>query len=160
MLRETTESAETLPRSVMMSSETPSLKYSCSASPLILTNGRTRIAGFVDAAACCVAGAWILVGAATASVGSLRRSTKRRTSATKLCHAASPAAPDHAERSAVCVSSNMIGRSHGSIITGTSVLLRSPTVASARTQRDSTERFDHRTTTAFASFSAFSVTWS
>ena len=44
----------------------------------------------------------------------------------------------------------MIGRSHGSIITGTNVLLRRASVASARTQRESTDFFDHSTTTAFA----------
>src|SRR5579862_3587173 len=44
VLRETMESAETLPRSVMMSSVMPSLKYSCSGSPLMFANGRTQIA--------------------------------------------------------------------------------------------------------------------
>ena len=52
----------------------------------------------------------------------------------------------------------MIGRSQGSIITGTSVLLRSAKVASARTQRETTERGDHSTTTALAPRSAASVT--
>jgi hypothetical protein len=41
---------------------------------------------------------------------------------------------------------------------GTSVLLRSASVASARTQRLVTERCDQSTTTAFASRSACSVT--
>ena len=52
----------------------------------------------------------------------------------------------------------MIGRSHASIITGTSVLQRSAIVASARTQRETTERGDHSTTTAFAARKAASVT--
>jgi hypothetical protein len=52
----------------------------------------------------------------------------------------------------------MIGRSHGSIMQGTSVLLRSAKVASARTQRDATDFFDHSTTTAFALRKAVSVT--
>src|SRR5688572_14741745 len=43
VLRETTASEETLLRSVMMSSLMPSLKYSCSASPLMLTKGRAQI---------------------------------------------------------------------------------------------------------------------
>src|SRR6185312_3411950 len=42
-LRDTTSSADTLLRSVMMSSLMPSLKYSCSGSPLMLTNGNTQI---------------------------------------------------------------------------------------------------------------------
>ncbi len=52
----------------------------------------------------------------------------------------------------------MIGRSQGSIITGTSVPLRSASVASARTQREITDFFDHSTTTDRASRSARSVT--
>src|SRR5579863_8729418 len=43
VLRETTDSADTLPRSVMMSSVIPSLKYSCSGSPLMLLKGRTQM---------------------------------------------------------------------------------------------------------------------
>ena len=43
VLRATTDSAETLERSVMMSSLIPSLKYSCSGSPLMLANGRTQM---------------------------------------------------------------------------------------------------------------------
>src|SRR5579862_2368136 len=50
VLRATTERPETLLRSVMMSSVMPSLKYSCSASPLMLLNGRTTIEGLVAAA--------------------------------------------------------------------------------------------------------------
>ena len=52
----------------------------------------------------------------------------------------------------------MIGRSHGSIVTGTKVLHRSAIVASARTQRETTERGDHSTTTALAPRNAASVT--
>ena len=52
----------------------------------------------------------------------------------------------------------MIGRSQASIITGMKVLLRSAMVASARTQRETTERGDHSTTTARASRNAASVT--
>src|SRR3954469_9312454 len=43
VLRDTTFSADTLLKSVMMSSLMPSLKYSCSASPLMLANGRTQM---------------------------------------------------------------------------------------------------------------------
>ena len=42
VLRATTDSAETLDRSVMMSSVMPSLKYSCSGSPLMLAKGSTQ----------------------------------------------------------------------------------------------------------------------
>ncbi|MEO7379510.1 MAG: hypothetical protein ABIV23_05515 [Sphingomicrobium sp.] len=58
----------------------------------------------------------------------------------------------------VWVSSKMIGRSHGSMITGASFLRRSARVASARTQREITERGDHSTTTALAAFSSVSIT--
>ena len=58
--------------------------------------------------------------------------------------------PFQPERSVVWISSNMTGRSQGSIMIGTSVFLRAPMVASARTQRDFTERLDQRTTTARA----------
>ncbi len=46
-----TDSAETLLRSVMMSSLMPSAKYSCSASPLILAKGRTQTDSLSGAAA-------------------------------------------------------------------------------------------------------------
>ncbi len=60
----------------------------------------------------------------------------------------------------VCVSSKMIGRRHGSIITGSRQPLALACVASARTHRDFTEAFDQSTTTARACSSACSVTWS
>ena len=93
----------------------------------------------------------------TRGTGASRR-TNRFTSARKASQTLSSAAPCQWARSAVCVSSNMIGRSQGSIMQGTRVLLRSASVASARTQRLSTDFLDHSTTTALASFSAFSVT--
>ena len=61
-----------------------------------------------------------------------------RTSARNARHAGSCASPLQRERSAVCVSSNMIGKSQDSIRAGTSVRLRSASVASARTQRETT----------------------
>jgi len=60
-------------------------------------------------------------------------STSRDTSATKPCHALSSGSPRQRERSAVWVSSKMIGRWHASIVTGTSVRFRSAWVVSART---------------------------
>ena len=42
-LRAMTSRSEILDRSVMMSSLMPSLKYSCSADPLMFSNGRTAI---------------------------------------------------------------------------------------------------------------------
>jgi hypothetical protein len=42
-LRAMTKSCESFDSAVMMSSEMPSAKYSCSGSPLMLTNGRTAI---------------------------------------------------------------------------------------------------------------------
>ncbi len=81
-----------------------------------------------------------------------------RTSVTKAAQARSLASPCQCERSAVSVSWNMLGRSQGSIIAGAKVFCRLASVASARTHRLSTERFDHSTTTALAVRSAFSVT--
>src|SRR6478752_7556418 len=43
VLRAITSSAETFDKSVVMSSLIPSLKYSCSASPLMFWNGSTQI---------------------------------------------------------------------------------------------------------------------
>ncbi len=57
--------------------------------------------------------------------------------------------PSSGERSAVWVSSKMIGRLHGAMTAGASVRLRSARVASARTQREAQECGDHSTTTAF-----------
>ncbi|HXQ17492.1 MAG TPA: hypothetical protein VN814_22980 [Caulobacteraceae bacterium] len=51
----------------------------------------------------------------------------------------------------------MIGRSQASIITGASVRMRSACAASARTQREATECFDHNTTTALAPLRACSI---
>jgi len=110
-LREATESADTRPRSVMMSSVTPSLKYSCSGSPLMFTNGRMttpgREGGAVSEAQ--EAGDAIAVPA-WMSRGADWISTSRDTSATKPCHALSSGSPRQRERSAVWVSSKMIGR--------------------------------------------------
>ena len=76
------------------------------------------------------------------------RANPRRT----RCQRLSLVSPLQSARSAAWVSSKMMGRSHFSMIAGTSLPLRSASVASARTQRDWTERGDHRTTTALAAF--------
>ena len=54
-----TNSPESLESSVMRSSVIPSLKYSCSGSPLMLTNGSTAMEGLSGSAsaAVCWAGA-------------------------------------------------------------------------------------------------------
>jgi hypothetical protein len=51
----------------------------------------------------------------------------------------------------------MIGRSHGSIMQGTSIRSRSASVASAHTQRLCTEFLDQNTTTTLASQMACSM---
>lgn len=66
-------------------------------------------------------------------------------------------APRQSMSCAVCVSSNLIGRSQASIMAGTKVLLRSVSVASARTRREATDVFDLSTTIALAVRSAVSV---
>ena len=136
----------------MMSSLMPSEKYSCWGSSLMLANGRTAMerAG---------GGAWAAWRWSKRS-GRAASPMKPRTSARKASQALSLASPFQWASSAVWVSSNMIGRSQASMITGTSVPRRSAMVASALTQRESTERGDHSTTTALASLSAFSVTLS
>src|SRR3984957_6640376 len=50
-LRAMTKSCESFDSEVMRSSEMPSAKYSCSASPLMLAKGRTAIDGLSSAAA-------------------------------------------------------------------------------------------------------------
>ena len=54
----------------------------------------------------------------------------------KFCQRLSVRSPDQSDRSVVCVSSKMIGRSHGWMIAGASLFRRSARVASARTHRD------------------------
>ena len=122
--------------------------------------GRTlRGPGFAAAIAeACIGAAEAEAGATDATCDCWLRPTNRATSARKPSHTLSVVSPCQCARSAVCVSSNMIGRSHASIMHGTSVRFRSASVASARTQRDSTDFFDHKTTTALASRRAFSVT--
>ena len=82
---------------------------------------------------------------------------RSRMVSTSLRQFGSARSPSHFDRSVVWISSNMTGRSQSSIIAGTSVLLRWPMVASARTQRDFTDRLDHNTTTALAPRSRSSV---
>jgi hypothetical protein len=64
VLRATTDKAETFDKSVMMSSLMPSLKYSCSGSPLMFTKGRTQI----DIARSSGASAGLVEAFATAAV--------------------------------------------------------------------------------------------
>src|SRR5437868_1926197 len=120
----------------------------------MLANGSTQI----DSRRAPAAGA--LAGSATdgAPAAAPPLATNRLTSDRNASQALSAGSPCQCDSSAVWVSSNMIGRSQGSMVTGTSVLLRSARVASARTQRETTDFFDQSTTTALASRSACSVT--
>jgi hypothetical protein len=68
VLRATTNSADTRDRSVMMSSVSPSAKYSWSGSPLMLTKGNTAIAGGRSRAG---GGTGMRAGAASIRCGSL-----------------------------------------------------------------------------------------
>ncbi|OFX00437.1 MAG: hypothetical protein A3E78_16110 [Alphaproteobacteria bacterium RIFCSPHIGHO2_12_FULL_63_12] len=63
-------------------------------------------------------------------------SINRLRSVTKESQRGSSPSPRQDDRSGVCVSSNMIGRSQASIVHGKRVRWRKASVASARTQRD------------------------
>src|ERR1700745_3035313 len=78
--------------------------------------------------------------------GDKGRPIKGRTSPMKFRHAGSRSSPRQCESAAVCTSSNMIGRSQGSIITGIKVFFRSAKAASARTHRDVTDCLYQNTT--------------
>ena len=53
---------EIFDKSVIMSSEIPSLKYSCSGSPLMFANGKTAIEGLSGSCAVVVGGVTALSG--------------------------------------------------------------------------------------------------
>jgi hypothetical protein len=129
MLRETIDNAETLPRSVMMSSVIPSEKYSCSGSPLMLANGSTQIAtsGFFSTVA---AGAAGLRGGAPSFASSALRSPWNAA----LCRS-SP----QPSRSVVWTARKSIGIFAASNRTGTSTPRSAASRASPRTQRESTD---------------------
>ena len=79
MFRATTSSADTFDRSVVMSSLMPSLKYSCSASPLMFENGSTQmevfwLLGFVA----CIGAIGLPVSSATLAEASATLGDRRR----------------------------------------------------------------------------------
>ena len=128
MLRETIDSADTLPRSVMMSSVMPSEKYSCSGSPLMLANGSTQMLTS-DLRPPAAAGGAAFFGVPSFASSALRRPLKARPAGR------SP----QPSRSVVCTARKSIGSRALSKRTGTSTPRSAASRASPRTQRESTD---------------------
>ena len=159
LLRETTDSAETLLRSVMMSSVMPSLKYSCSGSPLMLAKGSTQMATCV--ATCVATRAGALADAAGAASGSGGGATSRlivarRARSTSWASGLSGSSPQ-SSKSVVCSARTSIGRTTRSKRTGTKMPRSAPSRASPRTQRDATDTGVQTTRTAAAAFSSAAI---
>src|SRR5258708_26624247 len=135
VLRAQTSSAETLLRSVMMSSLIPSEKYSCSGSPLMLANGRTQMeslrTAFPDARG--------LLGDARLAIAP-----------TTCFHPGVSLPPDQPARSAHWVWSNGIGRRAPSTLSWTSLVSARAPSASQRTHSAPAPCADHPTTTPLA----------
>jgi len=151
LLRETTASADTLLRSVMMSSVMPSLKYSCSGSPLMLTNGSTQIPIRAEAA-----GALEPVPAAP---GPPCRAIIVLSARSSDWNCGPLAFSPQPSMSVVWIARTSIGSRAPSKRAGTSVARSAASRASPRTQRDATEDGVQTTSTALAAFSSSSI-WS
>ena len=151
LLRETMPSAETLLRSVMMSSVMPSLKYSCSGSPLMLANGSTQMvkrgAGFSADAASAAALAARVGARAIIAARACRHS----------CAGALAGSSPQPSRSVVWMARTSIGRRAPSKRTGTRMPRSAASRASPRTQRDTTEVGVHTTSTALAASISMSM---
>ena len=130
-------SAETLLRSVMMSSVMPSLKYSCSGSPLMLANGSTQIEMRADP--CRVTAVPRRLRRRRGLRRPCARDHARRARAAVPAPAGSAGFSPQPSRSVVWMARTSIGRSAPSKRTGTSTPRSAASRASPRTQRDSTE---------------------
>ena len=154
MLLAVTASAETLLRSVVMSSVMPSLKYSCSASPLMLVKGSTQTEnfglGFSGAGA---------AGGASCAACACARAIMVASAFRHSCIDALSAFPPQSSRSVVWIARTSIGRRACSKRTGTSIPRSAASRASPRTQRDATEIGVHTTSTALAASISASI-WS
>src|SRR6185369_14857600 len=132
-------------RSVVMSSLIPSLKYSCSESPLILANGNTQ----TDTSCRAGRGPSVL-----RSEGPMIAATL----AVSLRQPAASCSPFQPDRSAHWIWLNGIGGMLPSSVAWTSLLLDRPASASALTHCDLADSADHNTTTALACLSRSSMT--
>ena len=138
VLRAMTSSADTFDRSVVMSSQMPSLKYSCSGSPLMFWNGSTHTDSAPDVSRA-FAGAF--ASGAPASSFKLAHSFRHPCASVSGCHSC---------RSAQWIWLNGIGGMVPSIVAWTRVSAPRAVSASARTHCDLTASQDHSTTTAAA----------
>ncbi len=147
VLRETTNSAETLERSVMMSSLIPSLKYSCWGSSLMLAKGRTQIdsrrAGGDDAIS------------ARPFTTPVVRASRLPTTLRQPGASRSPLQP---ARSAHWIWSKGMGNSALSTVSWTSLRSARARSASERTHSDFAASADQTTTTALAARSRSWIT--
>src|SRR4051812_42997525 len=142
-----TDSADTFDRSVMMSSLIPSLKYSCSGSPLMLRNGSTQTDSF-------------FCGSAYVDSAALFCASDRHVLAMALRRSSTPwncSLSFDEPRLTVWNWRNPSGGFTELSATGTSLPLSRPSAASSCTQADWTDASDQRTTTASASLRARSI---
>src|SRR5690242_18977146 len=155
LLLEATASADTLLRSVMMSSVMPSLKYSCSESPLMLANGSTQIEKRLDSleegdAAAEVPPAFADCAAVERAI--IAANALRHSSAEGLAGSAF-----QSSRSVGWIARTSIGNRAWSKRTGTSRPRPASSRASPRTQRDATEVGVHTTSTDLAACNSSSI---
>ncbi len=148
LLRAVTDNADILDKSVVISSLIPSLKYSCSASPLMLAKGSTHmdsLGGRSDLPA---------AGPGSAPVAPTRAVTLPST----LRQPGAWTSPSQSRRSAQWIWLNGIGGTVPSTLTWTSVPFSRAASASARTHCDLAASADQITTTAPAALSRSSIT--
>lgn len=155
LLREMTVSDDTLLRSVMMSSLIPSLKYSCSASPLMFANGSTQTANRRAVPGEGGAGARFPPAVPRGACRPIIAPSER----SKAWNWALAGSLFQPSRSVVCIARTSIGRTAPLNLAGTSLARSAASRASPRTHRDVTEVGVHTTSTTLAAFSSASI-WS
>ena len=143
VLRAVTAKADTFDKSVVMSSLIPSLKYSCSGSPLMFWNGSTQIETPPEATR--------LLSAAGFPASCMTLASSLRQPGAVRC-------PSHALSSAHWIWLNGIGGIVPSRLAWTNVSAVRAVSASARTQCDLAASADHSTTTAPAPLIRSSMT--
>ncbi len=146
VLRATTDRAETLDRSVMMSSLMPSLKYSCSASPLMLANGRTQTDSLRAA------------GAAVGAPGAEAEAVRSARLLTTFFQPGASMSPVQPARSAHWMRSKGMGSLAPSRVSWTSLRSSRARSASDCTHSDFTASADQMTSTALAARKRSSMT--
>ena len=153
VLRAITESAETLLRSVITSSLMPSLKYSCSASPLMLENGSTQMptaAGFA-------AGASAAADSTAAPADEAGREVIAVSERSRSWNGGLAGSSPQPSRSVAWIARTSIGMRAPSKRTGTRTPRSAASRASPRTQRDPVDAGVQTTSTALAALSSASM---